>query len=136
MRRLARQDPEQVRRGAVQRPSGKLTQIARALYEPPVTEAEARSEGFELEDYETEVLEVWPDNERALAIFDNVGTRWLFPSMGGSPIGLRWEAIYPLMDRLNLSNDDWNSLHDDLMVMEVEALKTMREFAPKPDKTK
>ncbi|WP_460481237.1 DUF1799 domain-containing protein [Comamonas humi] len=89
-----------------------------------------------MEDYETEVLEVWPDNERALAIFDNVGTRWLFPSMGGSPIGLRWEAIYPLMDRLNLSNDDWNSLHDDLMVMEVEALKTMREFAPKPDKTK
>jgi len=48
--------------------------------------------------------------------------------MGGCPIGLDWAAVYPLMDR---QNADWDDLHDALMVMEAEALNTMREFAPK-----
>ena len=101
------------------------------MYEPPITAAEAQSEGFELEDYETEVLVVWPDNERAMALFRLVGTRWVTAPVGGLPLGLRWEAIYPLMDRLNLDGPDWDSLHGDLMVLEDAAMDTMREFAPK-----
>lgn len=103
------------------------------MFEPPITEAEAKSEGFELEDYETEVVEVWPDNELALGIFRRVGTRWRLPPMGGAPVGLQWEAIYPLMNRMKLGDDDWNDLHDCLMEMEQAAVETMREFAPKSD---
>lgn len=73
---------------------------------------------------------MWPDNEQPLAIFRKVGTRWRTPPMGGCPMGLDWPAIYPLMDRLGLPDDAWNDLHDALMVMEQEAIKTMREFAP------
>lgn len=51
--------------------------------------------------------------------------------MGGVPFGLEWPSIYPLMDRAGLDNDAWNDLHHDLMVMEQEGVKTMREFAPK-----
>lgn len=51
--------------------------------------------------------------------------------MGGIPIGLQWEAIYPLMDRLKLDDDEWNDLHDSLIVMEREAIATMHEFAEK-----
>lgn len=101
------------------------------MHEPPITEAEAKSEGFELEDYETDIIEVWPDNERAIELFSKVGTRWMIPPMGGTPYGLRWEAIYPLMDRLGLDSEEWSALHDDLMVMETAAIDTMREFAPK-----
>jgi hypothetical protein len=54
--------------------------------------------------------------------------------MGAVPLGLEWPAIYPLMERMGLSDDDWNDLHDALIVMEGAALETMREFAPKPDK--
>lgn len=54
--------------------------------------------------------------------------------MGGVPVGLEWPSIYPLMDRLELSGAEWDDLHDALMVMEQEAVKTMQEFAPKPDK--
>lgn len=61
-----------------------------------------------------------------------VGTKWLYPSMGGTPLGIRWEAIYPLMDRLGLEAGDWQDLHDDLQVMELASMETMREFAPKP----
>ena len=103
------------------------------MHEPPITEAEAKSEGFELEDYETDIIEVWPDNERAIELFSKVGTRWMIPPMGGTPYGLRWEAIYPLMDRLGLDSEEWNDLHDSLMVMESEAIATMHEFAPKSD---
>lgn len=69
-----------------------------------------------------------------MGLFQRVGTRWRIPPMGGVAIGLQWEAIYPLMDRLGLDNDGWNDLHDALMVMEAEAIDTMREFAPKAEK--
>lgn len=78
-------------------------------------------------------MEVWPDNERALGIFRKVGTRWKLPPMGTVPVGLQWEAIYPLMDRLELTGPEWDDLHDDLMTLEVAAIDTMREFAPKAD---
>ena len=79
------------------------------------------------------MVEVWPDNEAPLRIFERVGTRWRMPSMGGAPYGLDWPSIYPLMDRAGLDADGWNDLHDALMVMEQQAVATMREFAPKPE---
>ena len=45
---------------------------------------------------------MWPDNERAMDAFRRVGTRWMYGAMGGVPTGLRWEAIYPLIDRMDL----------------------------------
>lgn len=75
---------------------------------------------------------MWPDNERALALLQRVGTRWVYPPMGAVPCGLRWGDIYPLMDRPQLPPDEWDELHSDLMVMEDAALATFREFAPKP----
>lgn len=54
--------------------------------------------------------------------------------MGAVPLGLEWPSIYPLMERLGLDNEQWNDLHDALIVMEGSAIKTMHEFAPKPDK--
>ena len=38
------------------------------------------------------------------------------------PVGLRYEAIYPLMDRMNLSTEEWDDLLADLEVMERAAL--------------
>ncbi|MCG8985253.1 DUF1799 domain-containing protein [Delftia acidovorans] len=70
---------------------------------------------------------MWPDNEQAYVLFRRVGTRWALPPMGGVPM----EAMYPLMDRMGLDADDWNDLHDCLMVMECEAIATMHELAPK-----
>lgn len=52
--------------------------------------------------------------------------------MGGAPVGLRWEAIYPLMGRLQLDGPAWDQLHEDLMAMEPAAIETMRQNAPKP----
>ena len=81
------------------------------------------------------MLEVWPDNERALALFRQIGTRWVSAPMGGGPLGLRWEAIYPLMDRMALDSQEWDVLHSDLMVLENAAINTMQEFATMNKKT-
>lgn len=43
----------------------------------------------------------------------------------GGVTGLRWEAIYPLMDRLNLTDEAWGALLADLEVMERAALEVI-----------
>lgn len=49
-----------------------------------------------------------------------MGTRWYAGPAG--PIGLRWESIYPLMDRMGLTAEEWDTLRADLEVMERAAL--------------
>ena len=71
---------------------------------------------------------MWPENEPALRIFARIGTRWQYASggMGAMVIGVRWEAIYPLMDRLGLPPDEWDDLLHQLETMEHAALPVIR----------
>lgn len=57
-------------------------------------------------------------------MFQRIGSRWVFGGMGGVA-GIRWEAVYPLMDRLGLSNEEWDDLLGDLEIMEQAAMKVM-----------
>ncbi|GAA6121448.1 hypothetical protein Acidovoranil_35530 [Acidovorax sp. FG27] len=68
----------------------------------------------------------------AVDLWRRIGTRWQFASVGGPPAGLRWEAVYPLVDVLGLSREEQMELLDDLAAMEAEALATIRDYAPKP----
>lgn len=43
----------------------------------------------------------------------------------GGVAGIRWEAVYPLMDRLGLASDDWDALLSDLETMEHAAMEVM-----------
>lgn len=45
----------------------------------------------------------------------------------GGPTGLRYEAIYPLLDRAASDGDEWDSLFHDLQILEAAALKQMAE---------
>lgn len=56
-------------------------------------------------------------------MFQRVGTRWV-GGMGGIS-GLRWEAIYPLMDRLKLEPEAWDALLYDMEIMERAALEVI-----------
>jgi len=42
-------------------------------------------------------------------------------------VGLRWEAIYPLIDRLGLDGPGWDQMVADLEVMEQAALDVMNK---------
>ena len=71
---------------------------------------------------------MWPENEPALRIFARIGTRWQYApgGMGAMVSGVRWEAIYPLMDRLGLPPDEWDDLLHQLETMEHAALPVIR----------
>jgi hypothetical protein len=64
-------------------------------------------------------------------MFCRLGTRWVHASggMGAVVIGVRWEAVYPLIDRLNLPPDEWADLLAALEVMEQAALPVIRAAA-------
>ena len=46
--------------------------------------------------------------------------------MGGAT-GLRYEAIYPLLDREAQGGEDWQQLFEDLQILEGAALKQMSD---------
>ncbi len=45
----------------------------------------------------------------------------------GGPTGLRYEALYPLLDRAAKDPQEWDELFSDIQVMEGAALKQMAE---------
>lgn len=72
-----------------------------------------------------EPLQIWPENLPALDMFQRIGTRWVV-GMGGIS-GVRWEAVYPLMDRLQIEPEAWAALLSDLEVMERAALEVINK---------
>lgn len=73
------------------------------------------------------IIEVWPDNWQAFALFAQCQTQWNV-GMGGR-CGLRYEALYPLLDRAAKSPEQWDELFSDVRVMEYAALSQMAEDA-------
>lgn len=69
-------------------------------------------------------VELWTDNLRAYQLFCRVGTQWQCGVGGAS--GLRYEAVYPLMARMNLPDEEWSELFYEIQVMESAALRAMR----------
>lgn len=84
--------------------------------------------GFTPEDYAAEPdTEVWPENWPAYSIFACVTSQWTVAGMTGQRVGLRYEAVYPLLDRTAQSDEDWRELFADIRVLEREALATINE---------
>ena len=74
---------------------------------------------------EKNAVEVWPENHAVFLLFRSLSTQWNV-GMGG-PVGLRYEAVYPLIDRMRLSDDEWQETFYALQEMEAAALDAMRE---------
>ena len=73
-------------------------------------------------------MEVFPENRPAFQLFVQLQTQWSVGGMG-SRTGLRYEALYPLLDRTAADADEWGALFDDIRVMEYAALKQMSDDA-------
>lgn len=70
-------------------------------------------------------VEVWPENWQAFSLFCRVGTQWT-SGMGGAT-GLRYEALYPLLDRAAEDPEHWDDLLEDIRILEAAALAAMNE---------
>ncbi len=104
---------------------GKLKAAAAAFYHRLPTAAAAAAAGYEVSDYEIDDVEIWPQNWPAFLLFTSLQTQWNV-GMGGRT-GLRYEALYPLLDRQAEDPGKWQQLFDDVRVMEYAALKQMSD---------
>lgn len=84
-----------------------------------------RSAGFEPEDYEDDFIEVWPENWPAVDLFISMGTQWRI-GMGGAT-GMDYGALYPQLDRLTDTPEQYDDLFSDIRWMERAALATMNQ---------
>jgi hypothetical protein len=93
----------------------------RAFYARPPTEEELAGTGFLPSDYQQADFEVWPENMRAISLFSALSTQLRTSGMGGV-IGFDYNAYFARMDRMNLTDQDYEWLFDDIRVIESEAI--------------
>ena len=70
---------------------------------------------------------MWPENWPAFSLFRRLQTQWQVGMNGRT--GLRYEALYPLLDRLTDSQEQWAQMFDDVRVLEYAALDQMADNA-------
>ena len=68
---------------------------------------------------------MWPENWLTIQLFCALGTQWQIGF--GGPIGLRYESLYPLLDRNATTAQEWEHLFDGIQVCEREALDVMNQ---------
>lgn len=84
--------------------------------------------GFTPDDYD-ETVEVWPENWRAWCLYAEMSGQWRRASsgLGGSqPVALDYTPLFMRMERMALSDEEFNSLFADIRVIEAAALEEMR----------
>ncbi|GAB3358060.1 MULTISPECIES: DUF1799 domain-containing protein [Giesbergeria] len=81
------------------------------------------------EDYWEDSVEVWPENWPVLHLFVGMQTQWNWAVGfgGGGRVGLRYEALYPQLDRLTGGDQsEWDVLFADVQHMEMAVLNQPR----------
>lgn len=89
------------------------------------TAEEMAAAGFAPEDYETDPVELWPENQPAFDLFCMVQTQWRVGMNGAT--GLDYVPLFTLMDKRGLSGEAWQQLFDDVRVIESAALVEMNK---------
>ena len=105
----------------------KLEALAEHYYTPDPTDAELAAIGLTREDFAGESLEVLPDNEQAFLIFCSISTQWR--TTGHGYTGLDYNVLFHKLDRLNLSDDEYQQLENDVGMLESAALKVLNRPA-------
>jgi hypothetical protein len=95
------------------------------MYRPAPTAQEAQAVGLTLEEASGPPIEVWPDTQNSVLVFDALGSQWIYAGMGGVPTGLVYASIEPVLRVMAISAEDWRQVFDDIRVMEDAALREM-----------
>ncbi|MGV7210503.1 DUF1799 domain-containing protein [Oxalobacteraceae bacterium A2-2] len=95
------------------------------MYERLPTAEELEGSGFAPEDYETDPVEIWPENEAALDLFMSLGSQWTMGPSG--PVGLNYLVLYATLDRMDIPQAERNALQRDVQLMEAYALAETRK---------
>jgi hypothetical protein len=97
----------------------------RALYWERPAAAAVGVIGLRPEDFTAPSVDVWPENWPALKLFTRIATQWRTGAAG--PVGLDYTVVYREMDRLKLDEGEQDEMMAAIRVIEVAALRAMRE---------
>lgn len=70
-------------------------------------------------------VEIWPDFVASVNLFYSLRTQWRMGSAGA--IGLDYNVLYRKMDRMNLTQEQYEQLEYDIRVLEIAALKEINK---------
>lgn len=68
---------------------------------------------------------VWPENMPAINLFLTLSTQWIVGP--GGVTGLNYIPLFHRMDRMDLSEQDYEWMFDDIRVIESAALASMNK---------
>jgi len=90
------------------------------MYERAPDEKELAAFGLTLDDVAADPVDIWPEHVQAFELFNFMGTQWRIGMSG--PTGLDYGVMYRKMDRMKLSDEGFDQLEADVMLMERTAL--------------
>ena len=67
-----------------------------------------------------QVFEVWPENMPAINLYSSLSTQWIIGP--GGPTGLNYIPLFNRLDRLKLSDQDYEWMFSDIQAIESEVL--------------
>lgn len=111
--------------------AGKLTGAVRHLFTPASKAPAFKTAGvdffgqFAKQQQEAEYT-LWPDSAQSYNLFTSMLTQ-LNVGPSGQIIGLRYEALYPLLDRTAKDAAEWNDIFADIRAMEMAAIEEMAQ---------
>ena len=76
---------------------------------------------------DSEIVEVWEENVPVFRMFCELQTQWnqVSGGTGSARTGLNYLVVFALLDRMELSKEDYQNMFDDVRVLEVAALEEM-----------
>lgn len=84
--------------------------------------------GLRAEDFQRpEPVQLWPENEQPINLFGRIATQWR--TGPGGPIGLDYTVVYREIDRLKLGAEAEEEMMAAIRVIEIAALRAMRDQA-------
>lgn len=95
------------------------------MYERIPTQQEMEESGFAPEDFVSDPVEIYPDNEVVHRLFAKMDTQWRVGMNG--PTGLDYHFALHKMDRMGLDPEAYEQIESDLRTMEIAALNEMRK---------
>lgn len=90
------------------------------MYERAPDVKELATFGLTPDDVAADPVDIWPEHLAAFELFNYMGTQWRTGMSG--PTGLDYGVMYRKMDRMKLSEAEYDQLEADVMVMERTAL--------------
>ena len=80
--------------------------------------------GFAPEDFEADIVEVWPEHWDAVRFFLRLPTQWRYGMSGRT--GLDYTAVMAMLREMRLPRDKREEIFAGVQVMEIAALEEMK----------